>query len=88
MRTRPILFLDEYRFNLYTSINYVYSAVNQYTIIYQPASNGRNTSLRSIISRNDTNSMIIDSAYNRNVFMAFLETCFEKGIFENKKSIM
>ncbi|KAF7684918.1 hypothetical protein CDIK_4333, partial [Cucumispora dikerogammari] len=63
---RNILFLDESRFNLHTSINYDYSVVNQQALLYQPTSRGQNISLCGLISINGVEHFkILDGAYNR-----------------------
>ena len=89
MTTCPILFLDESGFNLHTSINYGYSPIDQDAVLYQPSSKGRNISLCAIISSSGMEHFsLIDGAYNRNVFMTYLEVCFDKGLFQNSPVIV
>lgn len=89
LRTRPILFLDESGFNLHTSINYGYSTLNEDAVLYQPKSKGKNMSLCAIISSNGVeNYKIIDGAYNRDIFMTFLESCNKKNIFQHSSIVV
>lgn len=84
LRSKQILFLDESGFNLHTSTQYGYSPVGQDAFIYQPKSRGRNVSLCSIISLNGMEHFnIVDGAFNREIFIAFLEECFRNGVFQS-----
>jgi len=82
MGSRKLIFLDESGFNLHTSINYGYSSVNHDATVYQPKAKGRNISLCAAISINGIlHSTLIDGAYNKNIFLSFLEECARKDIF-------
>ena len=85
MNRRRILFLDESGFNLHTSTNYGYSSVSEEAILYQPRSQGRNVSLCSIISTNRIEHFkLVDGAYNREIFLTFLNECYEREVFVEK----
>ncbi len=52
--------------------------------MFQPKSKGHNISLCGLISMNGVEHFkIVDGAYNREVFIAFLVECNEKGVFRN-----
>ena len=82
--SKRILFLDESGFNLHTSNNYGYSPVAENAVLYQPASRGRNVSMRGIISNSGVEHYkLIDGGNNREIFATFLSKCSQKGLFNN-----
>lgn len=83
LRSKQLVFLDESGFNLHTSINYGYSAINHDAMIYQPRSRGRNISLCALIGISGVlNKKLIEGPYDGNMFKLFLEECILKNIFD------
>jgi len=84
-----ILFLDETGFNLHVSRKYGYSPKNLPAFKLVPANRGRNVSLLAIISNERIiHVKLLEGAYNTNMFLVFLQECFDLHIFGPEKRIV